>query len=233
MARWLPRPNPSPRSSAMLASSALTRPASSVPPVIAAMTMGARRRFPRTATEVSTSSSLQSGNASWTSRTHSNRVDTPRKPTSSLAQIARWSLLRSPIPLMRFPKRSGRTVRTHLGRSPLSQLTQKRHDHLSQALGLFKWKAVTGVLDLFDSHAWVEVTQLRRDLEGDDGAVADDEQARDANRAHHVPILGVGRREHVEGAHAGFQSGLGLELDDLRRAMRVPRSGLRDEVRLL
>ena len=44
-----------------------------------------------------------------------------------------------------------------LSRALLSQLTKERHDHLSQALGLFERKAVTGVLDLFDSHAWVDV----------------------------------------------------------------------------
>lgn len=32
----------------------------------------------------------------------------------------------------------------------LSQLTQERQNHLSQALGLLKWKAVAGVLYLFD-----------------------------------------------------------------------------------
>ena len=77
---------------------------------------------------------------------------------------------------------------------PLSQLTKKRHDHLSQALGLFERKAVTGVLDLFDSQAWVEAAQLRGHVERDDGAVADDEQARDVDRAHHVAVLGIGRR---------------------------------------
>lgn len=114
-----------------------------------------------------------------------------------------------------------------------SQLTQERHDHLSQALGLFKRKAMTGVLDLFDSYAWVEAAQFRCDLERDDRVVANDEQDRDVDRAHQVAIARVGRREHVEGAHTGFQSGLGLELDDLGQATRVPGSGLRDEVRLL
>src|SRR4051794_6926583 len=116
----------------------------------------------------------------------------------------------------------------------LSQLTQERHDHLSQALGLLKWKTMAGVLYLFDSHAWVETPQFRCHLERDDGAaVTNDEQARDVNRAHHVVMLGVGRRENVEGTHAGLQSRLGLKLDDLGRAMGVSGSGLRNEVRLL
>jgi hypothetical protein len=55
------------------------------------------------------------------------------------------------------------------------QLTQKRHDQLSQTLGLFKRKAVTGVLYLFDSYAWAEAAQFRCHFERDDGAVADDE----------------------------------------------------------
>lgn len=116
----------------------------------------------------------------------------------------------------------------------LSQLAQERQDHLSQALGLLKWKAVAGVLHLFDAYAWVETPQLRCHLERDDGAaVTNDEQARDVDRAHHVAILGVGRREDVERAHAGLQSRLGLQLDELGRATRVSGSGLRNEVRLL
>ena len=55
---------------------------------------------------------------------------------------------------------------------PLSRLTQERPDHLSQALGLFKREATTGVLDLFDSHAWVEAAQFRCHLERDDGLLS-------------------------------------------------------------
>ena len=43
---------------------------------------------------------------------------------------------------------------------PLTQLMQERDDHLAQALGLFKRKAVACVLNLFDSQAWVEQAPL-------------------------------------------------------------------------
>jgi len=51
---------------------------------------------------------------------------------------------------------SARNSNLYMGNeiTALSQLTQERHDHLSQRLGLLERKAVTGVLDLFDSQAW-------------------------------------------------------------------------------
>ncbi len=52
---------------------------------------------------------------------------------------------------------------------------------------------MTSVSDLFDPHARVEAAQFGRHLKRDDRVVvADDEQARDIDRAHHVAIRGAG-----------------------------------------
>ena len=51
------------------------RPASSVPPVIEAMTIGARSVLPKSVTERSTSDSFMSGSASCTRCTHSSSVE--------------------------------------------------------------------------------------------------------------------------------------------------------------
>ncbi len=89
MARWLPRPMPRPSRSAARARSWLIAAASSVPPVMAAMMIGASRRLPRRSTRLSTASACISGSAQWTSSTCSKRLVFSRKLTLSPAQRAR------------------------------------------------------------------------------------------------------------------------------------------------
>jgi hypothetical protein len=117
-------------------------------------------------------------------------------------------------------------------RPMLERLAKMGPALLTKGANEIKRKAVAGVQYLFDSHAWVQAPQLSRHLERDHGAVANDQQAGDVNCGHDVAICRAGRREHAERAHASVEPGLGLDLDELWRAMRVPGSGLRDEIRL-
>jgi hypothetical protein len=91
---------------------------------------------------------------------------------------------------------------------------------------------VAGVLYLFDPKAGVETLQFHCCLKGDDGGAPNDKEARDVDCAHQLTILGVGRREHVKRAHAGLQSRLGQELDDLGRTARVSDPCLSQDVAL-
>ena len=89
MARCEPRPKPRPRSSAARARSWLIAAASSVPPVMAATTIGARSCLPSRVTVLSTASACISGSALCTSSTCSKRLVFSRKLTLSPAQRAR------------------------------------------------------------------------------------------------------------------------------------------------
>jgi len=86
-----------PRASAIAASSRLIEPARSVPPVIAAITIGARSVLPRSSVPRSISSSASSGSDSWISVTCSSRVVRSRNATASLEASARCSSFRRPI----------------------------------------------------------------------------------------------------------------------------------------
>ncbi len=117
-------------------------------------------------------------------------------------------------------------------RSPWD-VAQACEDQLCQPLGLVEREAVTGVSNPFDSYARIDAAQLVCDVEPDDGtAIADDEQSRNVERTHDIAILGMGWREHVEGADAGLQSGFGLKLKEFHRATRTPLASLRDELTL-
>ena len=135
IARWLPRPKPYPRSSAMLASSRLMRPASSVPPVIAAMTSGARSFLPKSVTE---SVDVGQGQVRAARRARgarrSSSVERSRKPTSSSAQSARWSALR----LADRSVMPGRTVARATERQPGGLRWATRDARAQRRLSCFK-----------------------------------------------------------------------------------------------
>src|SRR5581483_6793516 len=94
MARCEPTPKAIPQASAAVARSRLTCSARSEPPVMPVIISGALRVLPNRRVESSTSSTLSSGMAQWTSLTLSSNVELSVGATSSVAQRSRWASLR-------------------------------------------------------------------------------------------------------------------------------------------
>lgn len=98
---------------------------------------------------------------------------------------------------------------------------QEGPDHRRKAFRLVIRQGVARVGDLFDPQARIELLQLSRGRDGNNGVITDDEQQGDANRADELAILGIGRGQNVEGREASFQPRLGNKLDDLGPTMSV------------
>lgn len=89
------------------------------------------------------------------------------------------------------------------------------------------------VFYLFDAKVLVEILQLLCVFKGNNAVVPENKENRSANAAHYLVILRVGRHKHIKRAYGGLQPRLGYELDELRPAMRVPDTRLRQRIRLI
>src|SRR5262249_45132060 len=93
---------------------------------------------------------------------------------------------------------------------------------------------MTSARDRFDLQPWTEPSQLGRELARDHRAdIAGDEQARNGETLDELPMVGVRRREDVEGANVGLKPRLRDEVDELGRAPLVSPPKLGHQLLLL
>ena len=83
-------------------------------------------------------------------------------------------------------------------------------------------KPVTGIRYVFISKLSIELLKLMCRINGHNAFVSHNQEYWDANVAHQLAIVRIGRRKNLEGAYLSGQPRIGHMFEKLGRTMRMP-----------